>query len=212
MQPGAPGEPARVLTADELARAEHPPHTEADVSFMQGMIVHHLQAVEMASLVAARTTNRDIHLLARRIELSQDDEILLMKRWLENRGESTELPGGHDMSGHGAAGHGGGAHDMSPHEMHGAGHDMDHGDSPMHGMLSPEQMEALAAATGAEFDRLFLEGMIQHHEGAITMVRELFASPGSGQEGDIFTFASHVEADQNIEILRMQGMLAAMRR
>jgi uncharacterized protein (DUF305 family) len=81
----------------------------------------------------------------------------------------------------------------------------------MHGMLSEEQLEALRGARGADFDRLFLQGMIQHHEGAIVMVRDLFASPGSGQEEEIFTFASHVEADQDIEIRRMQGMLRSMR-
>lgn len=220
IQPGAPGEPARVLTPEELARAEHPPHTAADVSFMQGMILHHAQALVMTELAKTRTTNRDIQLLAQRIELSQDDEIRLMQRWLTERGEPLEAEGdAHAMHGaaassehaaHQAAGHAG----HQPAALQAAGHE-GHGAAaatvPMHGMLSREQLDRLAAASGREFDRLFLEYMIQHHEGAVTMVNDLFASPASGQEGEIFQFASHVEADQNIEIRRMQGMLATMR-
>ncbi len=227
VQPGAPGEAARVLTPEELARAEHPPHTAADVSFMQGMILHHGQALVMTELAKTRTTNRDIQLLAQRIELSQDDEIRLMERWLTERGEPLQAAGGpHAMHGaaagtsehaaHQAAGHAGqqAAPPQAPgHEGHaadsqaaGAAHSV-----PMHGMLTQEELDRLAAASGPEFDRLFLQSMIRHHEGAVTMVNELFASPGSGQEGEIFQFASHVEADQNIEIRRMMGMLATMR-
>jgi uncharacterized protein (DUF305 family) len=143
------------------------------------MIVHHLQALEMVELVATRSQNGDIRLLAQRIELSQVDEIGLMERWLEARGESVTLPENHEM-----------------HEPH-----------MMPGMLTPEQMASLEAARGSEFDRLFLESMIQHHEGALVMVAELFASPRAGQETEISQFASHVEADQGIEIRRMSQML-----
>ena len=232
VQPGAPGEPARVLTADELARAEHPPHTAADVSFMQGMILHHGQALVMTELAKTRTANRDIQLLAQRIELSQDDEIRLMERWLTERGEPLQAAGDpHAMHGaaaaasehdaHQAAGHAGhqaaAAQQPAPptasgHEGHAAAAAAGGGQAvPMHGMLTQEELDRLAAASGPEFDRLFLQFMIRHHEGAVTMVNELFASPASGQEGEIFQFASHVEADQNIEIRRMMGMLATMR-
>lgn len=160
------------------------PHTEADVRFMQGMIPHHAQALEMSALVEERTDNRDIRLLAKRIDISQRDEIGLMGRWLQARGE--EVPGEH------------------AHHMMG-----DHGLMP--GMLTPAQMAQLREARGPDFDRLFLEFMISHHEGALFMVRELFSSPGAGQETEISTFASHVDADQHIEIQRMRQMLATNR-
>ena len=154
-------------------------HTAADVRFMQGMIGHHAQAVEMTALVASRTTSDAMRSLARRIEVSQADEITMMQRWLEARGQ--ERPG--------------------PHAHHAAGATL------MPGMLTPAEMDRLAAATGAAFDRLFLEGMIKHHEGALVMVKELFATPGAGQESEIFAFASDVDADQRMEIDRMRGML-----
>ena len=181
VRPGAPGEATRVLSTEELATGPALPHTDADIRFMQGMIPHHAQALDMAALVEDRTGNRDLRLLARRIEISQRDEIALMGTWLEARGE--EVPGEH-------------AHHMM-------------GDHLMPGMLTPENMRELGAARGPDFDRLFLEFMIKHHEGALTMVRALFSSPGAGQETDIFTFASHVDADQQIEIRRMRQMLAA---
>jgi uncharacterized protein (DUF305 family) len=118
-------------------------------------------------------------LLARRIDLSQVDEINMMRRWLQDRGQ--EVPGEH------------------AHHAPGA--------PLMPGMLSPEEMARLAASTGPEFDRLFLEGMIKHHHGAIVMVDQLFASPGAGQESDIYAFASDVVADQSAEIDRMSAML-----
>jgi uncharacterized protein (DUF305 family) len=146
---------------------------------MQGMIGHHAQAVEMTALLASRTTSDAMRNLARRIEVSQADEITMMQRWLEARGQ--EIPG--------------------PHAHHMAGATL------MPGMLTQPEMDRLAAATGAEFDRLFLEGMIKHHEGALVMVKELFATPGAGQESEIFAFASDVDADQRMEIDRMRGML-----
>jgi uncharacterized protein (DUF305 family) len=123
-----------------------------------------------------------MQMLGKRIDLSQADEIKMMRRWLEVRGQ--EIPGEHAM------------------HMHGA--------TLMPGMLTPEEMERLAAAKGTEFDRLFLEGMMKHHGGAITMVNELFATPGAGQEVEIFSFASDVDADQRMEIDRMGAMLNAI--
>jgi uncharacterized protein (DUF305 family) len=193
VQPGAPGDSARVLTGEELGRIDRAPHTPADVRFMRGMIAHHIQALEMTELVSQRTRDERIRLLARRIELSQADEIALMQRWLRERGE--QAPHGHPAHGHS----GGAMHAEAAHPEH----------ESMPGMLTKAQMSALAAATGEAFDRLFLEGMIHHHEGALVMVAELFREEGAGHEGEIFQFASHVDADQRMEIARMQRMLAA---
>lgn len=185
VQPGAPGEATRVLTVEEAASLEHVTHTPADVRFMQGMIPHHAQALEMAALIRERTDHEGLHLLGRRIEISQRDEIAWMTRWLERRGEMAPMVG----TGH--------AHGLGEGEL-------------MPGMLSREEMDALAAARGSEFDRLFLEGMIKHHQGALMMVAELFDSPGGGQETEIFRFAADVDADQDMEILRMSDMLNAI--
>lgn len=185
VQPGAPGEATRVLTVEEAASLEHVTHTPADVRFMQGMIPHHAQALEMAALIRKRTDHEGLHLLGRRIEISQRDEIAWMTRWLERRGEMAPMVG----TGH--------AHGLGEGEL-------------MPGMLSREEMDALAAARGSEFDRLFLEGMIKHHQGALMMVAELFDSPGGGQETEIFRFAADVDADQDMEILRMSDMLNAI--
>ena len=179
VQPGAPGQSSRVVTADTAVDLSRVQHTAADVGFMQGMIGHHAQAVEMTALLTSRTTSADMRQLARRIEVSQADEIKMMQRWLEARGQ--EVPGAH-------------AHHMA-------------GATLMPGMLTQPEMDRLAAAKGAEFDRLFLEGMIKHHEGALVMVKELFATRGAGQESEIFAFASDVDADQRMEIDRMRGML-----
>ena len=147
---------------------------------MQGMIGHHQQAIEMTALLPSRTAREDMKMLGLRISLSQEDEIKMMRRWLEVRG--APLP--------------------SQHAHHAPG-------GLMPGMLTPEEMARLAAAKGPAFDKLFLEGMIKHHEGALTMVKELFATEGAGQESDIFAFATDVEADQQMEIDRMIGMLRA---
>jgi uncharacterized protein (DUF305 family) len=203
-QPGAPGESGQSLESTGPGALGLLPHTEDDVHFMQMMIVHHAQALEMTALVPERTTREDIHRLAGRIEASQADEIALMERWLERRGESTpqvDLPDARHAHGD----HHAGGHHADPGSVdHGQ---MDHDHSDMPGMLSPEQLEELAAAHGEEFDRLFLEFMIFHHEGAVHMVHDLFRSPAGGQDGEIFGFASHVESDQRIEIDRMRGML-----
>ena len=182
VQPGAPGEATQVISAVKAVDLSKVQHTEADVKFMQGMIGHHSQAVEMVELLKTHTGSEDMKKLGLRIELSQEDEIKMMQRWLQVRGQ--EVPG--------------------PHAMHMAGAHL------MPGMLTADEMEKLAAAKGTEFDRLFLEGMIRHHQGAMTMVEELFATPGAGQEVEIFSFASDVDADQRMEIDRMGAMLNAI--
>jgi uncharacterized protein (DUF305 family) len=182
VQPGAPGEVTRVITAATATDLSHVEYTGADIKFMQGMIGHHAQAVEMVALIPARTASNDVRMLGKRIDVSQADEIDMMKHWLRVRGQ--QVP------------------DQNAMHMHGA--------TLMPGMLTPDEMARLAAATGAEFDRLFLEGMIKHHEGALTMVHDLFATPGAGQDNEVFVFASDVDADQRIEIDRMGVMLAAL--
>jgi uncharacterized protein (DUF305 family) len=199
VQPGAPGEPPRTVAAVEAAAAASVRHTEADVHFMQGMIAHHAQALEMTALVADGNARDDVRLLARRIEMAQADEIELMQRWLRVR--RLEVPEIRPTHAHGAhhqdhAGHG----QHQPGEHH----------HLMPGMLTAEELARLGQARGAEFDRLFLEFMIRHHEGALVMVADLFAG-GGGQEGEIFQFASHVDSDQRIEIARMRRMASQLR-
>ena len=186
VQPGAPGQASRVV---EAAPQNVPQATAADIAFMQGMIHHHAQALDMTELIDARTTDPDMQKLGLRIHVSQTDEIKMMQRWLQARGQEAPDPRAH--------------HDM-PGMAGMAG--MDHA-VMMPGMLTAAEMARLAAAKGPEFDRLFLEGMIQHHQGALTMVKDLFATPGAGQQSDIFAFASDVEADQKMEIDRMAAML-----
>ena len=183
VQPGAPGEPSKTLPAS--TRATLPPLSEADVEFMQGMIMHHGQAVEMTALIPSHTDNKALQALGGRISRSQSDEIQFMKRWLAERGQpdSMAMPGMPDM-------------DKSDHPM-----------TLMPGMLTPEQMEALRKAKGAEFDRLFLTGMIQHHTGALIMVRDLFETAGAGQDAELFDFATDVDTGQRAEIKIMEGML-----
>lgn len=188
VRPGAPGEATREVVAADAAQARSS-HVSADVEFMRSMIGHHEQALVMTTLVAGRSEREDIALLARRIEASQADEIARMQRWLEVRGESAPVTGGPAALPHASHQHG---------EAHGA---------TAHGMLSADELAHLAAASGAAFDRLFLESMIRHHEGALTMVEELFAVPGAGREPELFQFASHVDADQRMEIARMRRLL-----
>jgi uncharacterized protein (DUF305 family) len=184
VQPGAPGEASRIVTVQEATDLSEVQYTEADVEFMQGMIAHHAQALEMTELLYARTPNEVMHKLARRIDLSQADEIEMMQGWLTARAQ--DVPG--------AAGH------------HG------HGARLMPGMLTKEQMERLAAARDTAFDRLFLELMIQHHAGALIMVEELLSKPGAGQTPEIFAFTSDITADQQTEIDRMRAMLQELPR
>lgn len=187
VQPGAPGEGTRTLTPEELEKLERTEHTEADVRFMQGMIQHHAQALRMTDLVPARSRRRQIELLARRIDLSQESEIETMRNWLEARNEAA--PELHRVHGHA---HGAGLGRLMP------------------GMLTEAQLKQLAAARGNVFDRLFLEGMIGHHQGAVRMVTDLYAA-GAGAESEIDAFARHVDADQQIEIGRMQRLLRRLR-
>jgi uncharacterized protein (DUF305 family) len=183
VQPDAPGKPSRTLPPS--TRATLPPRSQGDVEFMQGMIMHHSQAVEMTALIPSHTENKDLRALGARISSSQSDEIRFMRRWLAARGESLSM----DMP-------------AMP------GMDMSHEKMPlMPGMLSPEQMEALRNAKGAEFDRLFLIGMIQHHNGALIMVKDLFDTPGAGQDAELFNFATDADNSQRAEIRIMQSML-----
>jgi uncharacterized protein (DUF305 family) len=179
---------AAAMSPAEQARADsgRMPYTAADVHFMQGMIHHHAQAIVMANWAQTHGARQDVKILAQRIDVAQRDEIAFMQRWLRER--HLDVPDalehadmGHDMP-------------MSPSDL-------------MPGMLTAEQMKQLDAARGPEFDRLFLTGMIQHHQGAITMVNQLFASPGGGQELYVFRFASDANVDQQTEIERMRLML-----
>jgi uncharacterized protein (DUF305 family) len=183
VQPGAPGQPTKILPANTTAKL--PPFSPKDVEFMQGMIHHHAQAVEMTALIEERTQNKDIRKLGAKISQSQADEINFMKRWLILRGEKTE---------------------MEMKEMAGMKHSS--GGHLMPGMLTPKQMEKLKNSKGAEFDRLFLKGMIQHHEGALEMVKDLFATAGAGQDAELFNFASDVDTGQKGEIKIMKAMLS----
>lgn len=190
VQPGAPGQPTKTLPPS--TKAKLPPLSQADVEFMQGMIMHHAQAIEMTALIPSHTEDKELRSLGARISRSQDDEIVFMKRWLAARGEPLSMPMPENMSGM--------AHPDSPN------HAMD--SMPlMPGMLTEEQMAELRKATGARFDRLFLTGMIQHHNGALTMVKDLFGSAGAGQDAEIFGFATDVDTGQRAEIKIMQSML-----
>ena len=179
-QVGTPRTPAEQARAD----SGRMPFTAADVHFMQGMIHHHAQAVVMAGWAQTHGARPDVKTLAQRIDVAQRDEMAFMQRWLRERHQEAPDPLEHYQMGM----------SMSPSEL-------------MPGMLTDEQMKQLDAARGPEFDRLFLTDMIQHHQGAITMVDQLFASPGAGQELYVFRFASDVNADQTTEIERMRLML-----
>jgi uncharacterized protein (DUF305 family) len=175
-------------------------YTDADVRFMQGMIMHHAQAVVMSVGASTHGASPDLAILCQRIALSQRDEIAVMRQWLTERGLSAPDPL------HMTSRASGPIADTSPMHMPG----MDMGTGPMMmmtGMLSADDMRALDAARGTAFDRLYLTGMIKHHQGAIAMVAELFATPGGGQQADLFGFATDVDAGQRVEIARMQAML-----
>lgn len=163
------------------------PYTDADVDFMSGMIPHHAQAVIMAGWAPTHGARHDVSVLCERIVVAQRDEIHLMQGWLRDRGLA--VPDEHNTR----------MHMKMPNGME---HDM-----LMPGMLSDEEMDALDKSRGPEFDRLFLEGMIRHHQGAIDMVDVLFKSYGAAQDEVVFKFANDVYADQNIEIDRMKQML-----
>ena len=199
VQPGAPGQPTRVLPS--TTRAKLLSASRQDVEFMQGMIHHHAQAVEMTDMIESRTDNRDIRLIGERISKSQSDEIAFMKRWLEMRGEPVEMKMSQDEAHHGAA-----KVSNAPAHAHEKVTDQNK-QHLMPGMLTSSQMDALRKAKGAEFDRLFLTGMIQHHNGALIMVKDLFDSPGSGQDAELFTFATDVDSGQRAEINSLRNLL-----
>ena len=167
------------------------PFTDADVRFMSEMIPHHAQAMVMARLVPSRTESQSIRTLAGRIVNAQGDEIALMQRWLRDRNKPVPQP---DTT--------------NAHAGHGASHGAGHGAHAMPGMLSHAQMQQLEAARGREFDRLFLTFMIQHHRGAVEMVKQLLASTGAAQDDMVFKLQADINVDQITEIARMQQMLA----
>ena len=182
LQPGAPGQPTEVLTAAEATELANTAYSPADVAFMQGMIAHHQQAGDMAALVGERTSNPDIVAVGGRIDASQSDEMKFMTDWLRDRNEQIAMPG------------------MGHAHHHGA----------MKGMATPEQMAALAEAKGTAFDRMFLELMIAHHQGAVDMVEELHEQPGTAYQPVMFEFTNDVVSDQEAEIERMNAVLAGL--
>ena len=183
VQPGPPGSSARELSPEEAVAVANSSYSPADVRFMQDMIPHHHQAREMAALVAERTNRSEIVDVAGRIDASQGDEIAFMQQWLRDRGEAVPEPTDHGTM----------------HTSH-----------KMAGMATPEQMAALAAATGTDFDRLFLELMITHHEGALTMVEELLDQPGAAYDPVLFEFTTDVTNDQKAEIERMNRLIVGL--
>jgi uncharacterized protein (DUF305 family) len=183
VQPGAPGEPARNLSAEEAIKIAVTRFSPDDVRFMKDMIPHHHQALEMAVLAPDRTNRPDLLEAARRIESSQADEIKFMQQWLRERGQ--EVP---DPATHGA--------------MH-----TDHG---MAGMATPEQMAELAAARSVDFDRQFLTLMIKHHDGAVKMVKKLLEQEGSAFDPVLFEFITDVTNDQKAEIEKMNALLITL--
>ncbi len=205
IQPGAPGQPSTTLTAITAAPTPKPP-SEADIRFMQDMIMHHGQAVEMTELLKTRSQDPELKELGAKIDLSQSDEIRWMKQWLGERGiplevMSNSMPGMAGMDHSGMAG-------MDHSAMNKSAGGTDPMDvAMMPGMLTPRQMNALRAANGHEFDVLFLTGMMQHHNGALLMVKQLFANPGAGQDPQLFDFANDVDNTQQAEIDIMKGIL-----
>ena len=182
VQLGAPGESNTTLSPEEAESLDEPAYTAADVAFVQGMIPHHQQALEMTALVGDRADDPDLRTIAERIEVSQVAEIEQLEGWLTTRGES--VSGLH-------AGHGDGEHGMP-------------------GMLTPQEMTRLERASGRRFDELFLLGMIRHHEGAVTMVESLLTEGEGGQESEVFQLAGHIGSDQQVEIAAMKRKLAEL--
>ena len=181
IQPGAPGQQSRLITAEEASALAGMEYSLGDIQFLQGMIPHHAQAKEMSALAESRTNNEAILAVAARITLSQDDEIAMMQEWLDDRGLEVTAEDAHHQS-----------------EF-----------MRMAGMLTDEEMAELAAARGSDFDRLYLESMIQHHQGALDMVEELLDQRGSVQDPLLYEFTSDVTSDQTSEIERMVTLLAS---
>ena len=191
VQPGAPGKPGKTISAANATPRQL--LSDADVDFMQGMIHHHQQAVEMVDLLRTRGLSKALLSFGERITISQSDEILFMKKWLEDRGKTAAKQ--HDHSAHIAAV----AKGTNPASMNAM--------PLMPGMLTAEQMSTLANAKGTEFDTLFLTGMIQHHQGALVMVDDLFDTPGAGQDSVLYDFATDIDNTQRAEIDIMRSML-----
>lgn len=225
VQPGAPGQPSKTLTEITAVSTARPP-SDADIRFMQDMIMHHGQAVEMTELLKTRTRNPELQEMGHKIDVSQSDEIRWMKQWLAERGIAPEtmdaMPGmdhaqmaGMDhskMSGMAGMDHSAMDHSKmagmatAPKAADAAKPDpMDVAMMP--GMLTPRQMVTLRQSNGETFDKLFLTGMIQHHSGALLMVKQLFANPGAGQDPQLFDFANDVDNTQLAEIDIMKGIL-----
>ena len=228
VQPGAPGQASTTLNSVTAVAAPRPP-SAADIRFMQDMIMHHGQAVEMTELLKTRGKNPEVMELGQKIDVSQTDEMRYMKQWLTDRGVAIETMGdmpGMDMGG-GAKASGpsktaaGDHDDMAGMDMSGMDHDAPKSGKPagkaagtdpedvamMPGMLTPRQMQALRNARGEQFDYLFLTGMMQHHGGALLMVKQLFSNPGAGQDPTLFDFANDVDNTQLAEIDIMKGIL-----
>jgi len=184
VQPGAPGEPAKEISAEQAAAAADMPHTADDVDFMQGMLHHHAQALVMTDLADTRASGR-VAIIAKRIDLAQKNEMDVMKDWLTTRDE--EIPGAEE-------------------------HATEHGPDGelMPGMVGQEELTRLAAAKGKAFNRLFVDFMLRHHQGALTMVGDLRNTAGGGAEPELDAFARHVDADQAIEISRLEKLQAGL--
>jgi uncharacterized protein (DUF305 family) len=188
-QSAVQGQPSASAIAKARSDSLRYPYTAADIHFMSAMIGHHAQALSMARLASSRGAGPSVQNLADRILAGQIDEIVTMQTWLRDRGQPVP--------------------DAKPGPMKMVMNGMEH-EMMMPGMLTAEQMAQLEAARGKEFDRLFLTFMIQHHRGAVSMVKDLFGSPGAAQDETVFKFANDVNVDQTTEIARMQKMLAAI--
>ena len=182
VQPGAPGNPSRQISAEEASDLAGIQLSDADVKFMQGMISHHAQAIEMTQLLASRSERDVMHRLAQRIEISQEDEIAMMQGWLRSRDQEVI--------------------ETDAYRAPGA--------ERMPGMVTEEEMDRLEQAQAIDFDRLFLELMVAHHQGALTMVENLLSQRGTAQDSQLFAFTSDITADQSMEIDRMDAMLAGL--
>ena len=182
VQPGAPGNPSRQISAEEASDLAGIQFSDADAKFMQGMISHHAQAIEMTQLLASRSERDVMHRLAQRIEISQEDEIIMMQDWLRSRDQEVT--------------------ETDAYRAPGA--------ERMPGMVTEEDMDRLEQAQAIDFDRLFLELMVTHHQGALTMVENLLSQRGTAQDSQLFAFTSDITADQSMEIDRMDAMLAGL--
>lgn len=187
VQPGAPGASSTTLAPEDLGRAGTIRPTEADVEFVEGMILHHAQALVMADYVPARTTGQQVRLLAKRLRIGQQSEIDQMEQWLaDHRGEAQ----GPTASGQGTHGH--------------------HTGHLMPGMLTAAELARMEAARGTAFDRLFLQYMIRHHVGALTMIKQLYDA-GGGAQSELDNMVRHIDTDQTVEINRMRQLLDTVR-